>query len=66
MAIVQKMIVEYKTFSDIAKSVLTRTLADLKQIKRIDTVFDVYLDCSKGNAEQYKRGDLIAGNKVKQ
>ena len=53
MATVQKMVVEYRTF--IAKSVFTRILAGLKQIKHIDATFDVYLDCLTENAEKYKR-----------
>ena len=55
MAFLQKMVVKYKIF--IAKSVFTRIVADLKQSKPIDAVFAVYLDCSIGNAEQYKRGE---------
>ena len=52
MATVQMMVVEYKTFSGIAKSVFTKIIAGLKQSKRINAVFDVYFDCSIGNAEQ--------------
>ena len=52
MATVQMMVVEYKTFSGIATSVFTKIIAGLKQSKRINAVFDVYFDCSIGNAEQ--------------
>lgn len=55
MSFLQKMGVEYKTF--IAKSVFTRIVADLKESKPIDAVFAVYLNCSIGNAERYKRGE---------
>ena len=46
MAIVQKMVVKYKTFSDIAKSEF-EFIADLKQSKHIDAE----------NIEQYKCGE---------
>lgn len=57
MAIVQKTVIECKTFPDTAKSVFTRFLAGLKQSKRIDADFIVYLDCSIVNASRCKHGE---------
>ena len=56
MAVVQKIDAKYKH----SKSVFNRLFAGLKQSKRIDAVFDVYLGCSIENSERYKRSEKEA------
>ena len=46
------MVVEYKLFSDIVKSVFPRTLPGVKHNKQTDAVLDVYLDRSIESTER--------------
>eukprot|EP00794_Sanderia_malayensis_P020731 gene20733-22764_t len=75
MSIVQKTKGCHKTFSDVSDAIFRKVLAEGSRSKRIDVVFDVYLDQSIKNAERaVKRGassaisfkNIQAGHKIQQ
>lgn len=74
MSVIQKLNGRNQTFGAIAKSVLKTVLQEASKSKRIDVVFDVYLESSIKNAERIKRGSgtgvrfrsIVAGQRVQQ
>jgi len=56
MGLVQKLSGNNKTFAELAKSALSRVLHEGAPSRRIDVVFDVYLEESIKNAERCNSG----------
>ena len=73
MSVVHKLNVQNNTFAEVSNLVLKAVLRDGDTSRRIDVVFDVYLETSIKDAERQKRGSgtgikfssIVPGHKIK-
>lgn len=64
MSLVQKMSESIRTFGEVSERWFHRVLKDSGNAKRIDVVFDVYLNVSINNAERTRRGQGTANMRI--